>query len=160
MKCGARIQQPRVCVFALWWNSPILESASERISPDRESATLIWLPSGEWFELDRPVFRSNRRLFSFFLIDQNSETSWQWVQKALDRPLLDLDNCRYSRCLGRLRFRPVLSACFLEWLNELIESIELWASTNSSMMSPINFHRMSSVRTWPIFSSRFSFGQL
>ena len=40
----------------------------------------------------------------------------------------------------------------------MIDSVELWVSTDSLMVSPIDFRRMSSVRTWPIVLSKFSFG--
>ena len=45
-------------------------------------------------------------------------------------------------------------------LNRSIKSVDLWASTDSSMVSSINFRRMSSIKTWLIVSSRFSFRQL
>ena len=122
---------------------------------------LTWFPFVERFESDRLVFLSNRRSFSFLLIDQQLEISWpvflQCVQKTLDRLFLDFDRCQSYQCLSRLEFRPVLLTCFLERLNQLIDLVEWWASAESLMVSPIDFHAMSSVRTWPIVSSKFSF---
>ena len=51
-------------------------------------------------------------------------------------------------------------ACLLGWLDRSKDSVELWASTESLMVSPIDFRQMSSVRTWLINSSKFSFEQL
>ena len=141
-----------------------MESSSERISPDRVSAMLIWLSSKERFTWDHPVFRSNCRPFSFLLIDQQSETLWatflQWVQKSLDRLFIDFNHCRSPLFLGRLEFRLVLLASSLDRLDRSVDSVEWWASANSSIMSPIDFRRMSSVRTWSFVSSKFNFGQL
>ena len=99
------------------------------------------------------------------LIDQQSETSWpvflhHYRKHLINRLFLDFDRCQSSRCLRGLEFRPILSACFREQLNQSIDSVELCASTESSMVMPTDFCRMSSVRTWPIVSSKFRFKQL
>ena len=162
MECGTRIQN-HVCVCLAHYIG-LLRS----LNPLRRGFLPIecqqhWL-SYRLDESDCAWFRSDLQPLSFILIDQQSEKFWlaflQWVQNSPDWHVLDFDHCRSPLVFYRLWFRSVLSACCLDRLCRSIESVEWWASADSSMVSPIDFHRISLMRFWLIVSSKFSLRQL
>ena len=155
-----------VCAYCeLYRTSLISDSSRERISPGRDSATFTWLPVGQQFESHCPCVWSDRWLFCFLFMDQQlktlhmtnlstmtAEDTWSIIPQF--RLLSVFLMSRSTR----------VSAGSLGLLSRTVEPIDrlgrVVSFCRSSMVSPIDFHQMSFVRTWHIVSSRFSFGQL